>query len=251
MTCREYEDSVRPTKTLNQFLSPNHGVGPSRPTSPAGSIIGLELVPSSPLPSFDEISLESLVPRIVVLVDDCLSMRGERWTKIRRALGELTKEASQRTGRGIDLHFLHWKPQQSHQNIPAEQFISIIFDSVNPNGPTSSVFGWKLCSLLAGGRTHPPTKYIFFLSGKPQELDSIGTHITNAARALEDPKSQLEFEFIQFRDEISGSMTPYYAEELVQMLKQNPVIADLVNAKIWSTKDEYSSGKLDAWTSGL
>lgn len=163
---------------------------------------------------------------IIFVIDDSSSMRGQRWTEVRLALTELSKEAMQYDADGMEICFLNSQKRKDCIANPADMLD--IFDAVQPRGWTYT--GAKLKILLnrcikrfddAAGKPEyadiKPVDIIVLTDGAP--TDDPAVVIADAIRRLDGAKHHLNaigIQFVQIGDEDGAAAA-------LQLLKDCPL----------------------------
>ncbi|EDR12657.1 uncharacterized protein LACBIDRAFT_292698 [Laccaria bicolor S238N-H82] len=163
---------------------------------------------------------------IIFVIDDSSSMRGQRWTEVRLALTELSKEAMQYDADGMEICFLNSQKRKDCIANPADMLD--IFDAVQPRGWTYT--GAKLKFLLnrcikrfddAAGKPEyadiKPVDIIVLTDGAP--TDDPAVVIADAIRRLDGAKHHLNaigIQFVQIGDEDGAAAA-------LQLLKDCPL----------------------------
>ncbi|KAL5508182.1 hypothetical protein ACEPAH_5801 [Sanghuangporus vaninii] len=189
----------------------------------------------------------------IFIIDDSVSMVGERWTETREALASLAEVAARYDTEGIDVYFLN--ARRSARNMRSGESVKRQFDSIEPQG--ISLLARRLEELLNDYiseleqaqreilrgdlnalRRIKPVNYIIITDGVP--TDDPEPVIIQAARRLDRgnlPVYQVGIQFVQVGDDPRATEA---LRELDDDLAKEYGIRDMVDTT------PYNGGPLDS-----
>ncbi|KAL5487981.1 hypothetical protein ACEPAI_6089 [Sanghuangporus weigelae] len=189
----------------------------------------------------------------IFIIDDSVSMVGERWTETREALASLAEVAARYDTEGIDVYFLN--ARRSARNMRSGESVKRQFDSIEPQG--ISLLARRLEELLNDyiseleqaqreilrgdlNALHrvKPVNYIIITDGVP--TDDPEPVIIQAARRLDRgnlPVYQVGIQFVQVGDDPRATEA---LRELDDDLAKEYGIRDMVDTT------PYNGGSLDS-----
>ncbi|KAH9840007.1 uncharacterized protein C8Q71DRAFT_745408 [Rhodofomes roseus] len=171
--------------------------------------------------------------KVVVIVDDSMSMEGESWLNAGEALADVAEMARMYEADGIDIYFLN--NNRSLLDVRSKTDVRGLFQDVLPEGQTPT--GQKLSEVL--NRHIPklkeqgskPTSIIVITDGVP--TDDPEVVIVDAARRLEAngiPARQLGIQFVQIGDDPDATEA---LKELDDGLESKYGIRDIVDTTLY------------------
>ncbi|KZT70864.1 hypothetical protein DAEQUDRAFT_170695 [Daedalea quercina L-15889] len=177
--------------------------------------------------------------KVVVIVDDSMSMEGQNWIDAGEALADVADMARQYEADGIDIYFLN--DPRNLLDVRSRVAVRSLFQEVLPEGQTPT--GQKLYEVL--GRYIPklkedgskPTSIIVITDGVP--TDDPELVIVDAARRLEAnaiPSRQLGIQFVQIGDDPDASEA---LKELDDGLEQKHGIRDIVDTTVYDPRQPF------------
>ncbi|KAH9933451.1 uncharacterized protein B0H18DRAFT_983761 [Fomitopsis serialis] len=172
--------------------------------------------------------------KVVVIVDDSMSMEGQYWINAGEALADVAEMANAYEADGIDIYFLN--DNHSLLDVKSKAAVRGLFQEVRPEGQTPT--GQKLYEVLS--RYIPklkepcakPTSIIVITDGVP--TDDPEMVIVDAARRLEAngiPSRQLGIQFVQIGDDPDATEA---LKELDDGLEQKHGIRDIVDTTVYN-----------------
>jgi len=177
--------------------------------------------------------------KLVLLVDDSMSMDGPRWTDAREALASVADIAAKHDSDGLDVYFLNNPIFRT--NIRDGQSVKQLFDAVTPNGQTPTgekleeIFNKYIPLLEDRRRSHKPIVIIVITDGVP--TDEPKDVIIRAARRLDDnkvPPNQMGVQFAQIGDDEDATIA---LKELDDDIADQNGVRDMVDTTPYSPND--------------
>ncbi|EKM84256.1 hypothetical protein AGABI1DRAFT_88991 [Agaricus bisporus var. burnettii JB137-S8] len=181
--------------------------------------------------------------KVVMVIDDSISMAGSLWRQARLALtGLVSTIETDSNANGIDLCFLNNPTFES--NIKSHDRIERLFNSVRPEGstPTGSklqeLFNMYLPLVEDPMRGTPPTVIMVITDGVP--TDTVDKVIVGAARRLDNnnvPLRRFGVSFVQIGDDPDAAEylkeldddigAKYTCRDMVDTTPYNPAVPEL------------------------
>ncbi|THH20595.1 hypothetical protein EW146_g802 [Bondarzewia mesenterica] len=177
--------------------------------------------------------------KVVVIVDDSISMAGQPWNDAREALAGLAELHGKYNTDGLDIYFLN--DLRCRVNLKDRNSVCDVFELVLPEGQTPTgkklkeVFDIYIPRLEDRRIPYKPTIVLVVTDGVPS--DNPKDVIVDAARRMDAsgiPLRQLSIHFVQVGDDLSATQALKEIDnELIELRR----IRDMVDTKLFNQHD--------------
>ncbi|KAF3937547.1 hypothetical protein ABW19_dt0202970 [Dactylella cylindrospora] len=175
----------------------------------------------------------------VLVIDDSLSMKGDRWQLVTDALSAIIPIVTHYDRNGVDIYFLN-RPHDAnaHEQVKSKEQVLRIFDAVQPEGthtPTGRVLKKILDSYIRKynlDRRIKKLNIIVITDGEP--TDDVEGPITDTAKNLDNigaDYNQVGIQFVQIGNDKEAAKALMFLDN---DLSKSYNVRDMVDTVIWA-----------------